>query len=151
MNARHASRGDVVIRTLNAHQSRTFLCTHQAGRMMPLATSNHLQPTLQVISGQQEGAQVHLVSPAALPSLEAYLKTRPITEREAHAVLCQLSHALHCLHSQGCVHGGVLLAHTLYRQTPYGMPHVVLDRLYACKRVSIRSHDHYLGKHEQPE
>ena len=132
--ARHATRGEVMIRSLNASQSRCFSTYHEGGATMPRATSMHLHPTLQVIA-YGEDAAVHLVLPAPPPSLEAYLKQHAVADGEAHAILCQLAHGLHSLHSQGFAHGAVLLPHITHRETAY-MPHVALDRVYACRPVS---------------
>ena len=115
---------------------------------MPLASSAHLMPTLQAIISTSEPPTVHLVQPAAHSTLEALLKRQPLDERHAHAIFCQLSHALWCVHEQGFFHGSMLLSSALIRDEPDAsrLPFALLDLLHVCKCVRPSSAQRNTGR-----
>lgn len=137
--ANHHSRGRVTIRALNTHQSRLYAGHLASGRPFALATSAHLQPTLQAIVSSTEPPTVHLVQPAVHMPLEQLLKKSgmQLDERHAHAIFCQLAHALKSVHEQCFFHGAVLLSSVLIRDPAEAnrLPYAVLDYLHLCKSL----------------
>lgn len=154
--ATHHTRGRVTIRSLNAHQSRLYAAQVASGGPLALATSAHLQPVQQAIISATDPPSVHLVQPATHTTLDLVLKLpRPLEEAHAHAIFCQLAHAVQAVHAQRFFHGNVLLPAVLLRD-PFRnkttspaehdaelgeraavsrLPYALLDMLHACKSL----------------
>lgn len=133
--ATHATRGDVVIRSLCASSSG-LVCASMSGTRhpMPLPTSPHLQPVLQAICCEGKPAHVFLVQPVFESTLERRLKTAPLSYARAHRIFCQLLHAVAALHEQGYAHGAILLPNVVLTAHER-MPFARLDQIYAARRV----------------
>ncbi len=142
-SASHAVHGAVKICSLPPHHARTVRylsdCSPSLAQWehaLPLATSPHLQPLLQVILPAEQPT-AYIVTPRYSQPLSGLL---PLTLDESHRVFAQLAHAVGALHAQGFAHGNITLRNVLVKETDRP-PYVALGLLHMCQRFKKRSRE----------